>query len=67
MSQVAVLHGIAHQNQGVTLTNYLDGLVVASDDGQDIIIHLELGGAQLVALRSSNDVGAEELADILYI
>ena len=60
LSKVGIVGGITGDNKGVALVNYLNGLVITGNDGQNIVVHNELGAADLVALRDSDAGSAVE-------
>ena len=56
-----------HQNNGVALVHALDGLVIASNNGQDIVIQSKLGRTNLVTLRGNHDRSSVELAIVAQV
>jgi len=67
LGEVSIRHRIAHQNNGIALVDNLDRLVVASNDGEDVVIHHKIGGTGLMALRHSHNRGAIELTIVAHV
>ena len=66
LSKVSIVGRITGDNESVALINDLDRLVVTSDNGQNIVVHNELGAANLVALRNSDARSAVEGAVVAH-
>ncbi len=62
LGQVIVLVNITRDDEGLSLVHALDGFLVAGDEVQHQIIMHEIGRADLVTLRQSQNGAAEEIA-----
>lgn len=66
LRQVGIGGGIVHDDQRIALIDELDRLLVARDDGDNIVRESELSGASLVELRRYENRGAVELSVIIF-
>ena len=66
LGQILILQRIAGDHDRVALADNLQGLLFASDHGDDLVAEQEVVGANLVALRQSEDGGTIELAIISW-
>ena len=66
LGQVIVLINITRDDEGLSLVHALDGLLVAGDEVQHQIVVHEIGRADLVALRQSQNGRSEEVTIVLW-
>ena len=64
LGQVVVLVNVTRDDEGLSLIHALDGLLVARDEVQHIVVVHEFSRTDLVALRQSQNRAAIEIAVI---
>ena len=66
LGQIHVVERIAHMHKAFALAYNLDGLLIAGDDGQDVVIHQEAGAANGMTLRDGNARGSKPFSVVLF-
>lgn len=67
VGQISILQRIAHDDQRIALGDILNGLLGRSNDGQNVVVHDELGSTHLVAVGDSDDGGAIKTTVVLTL
>lgn len=67
LGQVIVLVHVTSDDQGLPLIHALDGLLVAGDEVQHLVIVHKLSRANLVALRQSQNGASIEIAVVFEL
>lgn len=66
LSEIAVVERIAGDNKRITLADKLDGLLVGSNNGQNVVLIDKVGSTELVTLGKSNYGSSVEGTIVLF-